>query len=273
MKKNLYLITMLMGLLMLGSCKKDNSVAEFSIDPENQTVIISYEAQEGTIPFKSSVAWSAESDADWLTVSPASGDGSGDVQTVGYKVSENNTTAERTANVTVKAGDHSIVVKVIQKCANYFKIDDTVYPVSDLKAYLSDNGQIWFYLVSGGLYFEKEDGEDEYYMLGVGNYLDIDFGIKDGVLNQDDPTYCWAYLDYDVEDDSDSEEINFSLDKSFFSASVVMTENNVTLKAKTIEASEDVSSARVLTIYYDGPYKYEAEEIKDDPDDEDDEVI
>lgn len=59
-------------------------------------------------------AWSATSDAAWLTVSPTSGSGSGSLSNVTFSAAENNTGSARTAHVTFVQGDDTAVVDICQ---------------------------------------------------------------------------------------------------------------------------------------------------------------
>lgn len=70
-------------------------------------------ATSGSFTVTSSRDWTAVSDSDWLTISPASGSASVSGATVTFNAPEN-TSAERTATVTIKAGGDTKVVTVTQ---------------------------------------------------------------------------------------------------------------------------------------------------------------
>lgn len=80
------------------------------------TSLIKVEAQGGSqeISFKTNVPWSIYSDATWVTVAPSSGGASDSYQKVTVTVSENSDEAERTATLTVTAGEKSSPVNVTQ---------------------------------------------------------------------------------------------------------------------------------------------------------------
>lgn len=58
--------------------------------------------------------WTAVSDADWLTVSPSAGEGSGAIATLALTVAAN-TADERTAHITVTQGDETVTITVSQR--------------------------------------------------------------------------------------------------------------------------------------------------------------
>ena len=69
----------------------------------------------GTIEVSGNTEWTATDDADWLTVSPASGDGGG---TITVTATANTGTAPRDATVTVTCGDITRTVTVTQSGAS-----------------------------------------------------------------------------------------------------------------------------------------------------------
>lgn len=67
----------------------------------------------GSFTVTSSRDWTAVSDSEWLTISPASGSASVSAATVTFNAPEN-TSAERTAKITITAGEDTKVVTVTQ---------------------------------------------------------------------------------------------------------------------------------------------------------------
>lgn len=70
-------------------------------------------ATGGSFTVTSSRDWTAVSDSEWLTISPASGSASVSAATVTFNAPEN-TSAERTAKITITAGEDTKVVNVTQ---------------------------------------------------------------------------------------------------------------------------------------------------------------
>lgn len=124
-------VLLMAAMMMVTSCKKDlpegieNIVVgkggeaestdlevtpELSLDTSNLT----FTAESGNRSFsvKSNTSWSVSSDKSWCSVSPTSGKNDGDVLVV---VQANNSTEERTATVTVKAGSITRTLAVSQK--------------------------------------------------------------------------------------------------------------------------------------------------------------
>ena len=70
-------------------------------------------ATSGSFTVTSSRDWTAVSDSEWLTISPASGSASVSAATVTFNAPEN-TSAERTAKITITAGEDTKVITVTQ---------------------------------------------------------------------------------------------------------------------------------------------------------------
>ena len=81
------------------ACQKEDLIPELTLDKTS----VSVEAAGGKVEFSvtSNVAWTAVSDASWVTIEPASGKGGAPVK-VTATVAANDTEQEKTANVTVK---------------------------------------------------------------------------------------------------------------------------------------------------------------------------
>jgi DNA/RNA endonuclease G (NUC1) len=76
------------------------------------SVVASGDAQD--ISFKTNQSWSISSDAAWVTAHPTSGSASDSYQFVTVTVAPNTETAERTATLTVTAGEKSAQVSIKQ---------------------------------------------------------------------------------------------------------------------------------------------------------------
>ena len=92
---------------------KNSITFEHVFEVSEDSFDIAGAATSGSFTVTSSRDWTAVSDSDWLTISPASGSASVSGATVTFNVPEN-TSAERTATVTIKAGGDTKVVTVTQ---------------------------------------------------------------------------------------------------------------------------------------------------------------
>ena len=110
---------LLIGMLAMAAavaCKQDEPVEEPSLEVNKTAVALAATAGEATFNVTANNAWSAEADADWVSLDPASGAGEEKAATV--KVTADDNTAEaRTATVTVKSGNLTRTVKVTQAAA------------------------------------------------------------------------------------------------------------------------------------------------------------
>lgn len=86
--------------------------AELTPSTSNITVLAKGETKNMTV--KATAAWTAASNVDWITVSPASGEGSDKSQALTLTVAQN-TGEERTGKVTFTMGDKTAVVTVTQQ--------------------------------------------------------------------------------------------------------------------------------------------------------------
>lgn len=96
-------------------------------DKNQSTLEFDAGASTQTVRFSTTQAWSAEvSSGDWCTVSPASGSAGNGSITV--SVSENTEEAERSATVTLKAGEASQTLRVAQEGAEDVSEPDPEQP-------------------------------------------------------------------------------------------------------------------------------------------------
>lgn len=99
----------------VASCDKpDVPVFEAKLDVDKVEVSVAATAGEASFNVTSNQPWIATSDADWVSIEPASGSASDKAVEVKLTAEDNKTTEAREATVTVKAGDLSKAVKVSQ---------------------------------------------------------------------------------------------------------------------------------------------------------------
>ena len=115
-QKIVLLIVALISVALFSSCQKQ----EVETSPECVAVITKPQATgetaaAGTRPvtIAATCNWSAQSDSNWLTVSPAEGEKG--MQEVLLTFSANTTGAPRTGKVTFTAGSHSETFTLVQK--------------------------------------------------------------------------------------------------------------------------------------------------------------
>ena len=100
------------AVLALVACQKEEAKSDPSISVNPTSASIEQAGGSVTISVTSNTSWTAASDATWLTVSPASGNGNGSVT---LSADENESGASRTAKVTFTAGTAKAVVNVGQQ--------------------------------------------------------------------------------------------------------------------------------------------------------------
>ena len=90
-------------------------IPQLNSDPyltvDKSSLSFDYSGSSSTFSISSNVSWTVTSSATWCTVSPASGSNNG---TVTVKVSENTTTADRSATITVTGGGITRTISVTQ---------------------------------------------------------------------------------------------------------------------------------------------------------------
>ena len=97
------------------SCdKQDVPVFEPKLDVDKSEVSVTAKEGEASFNVTSNQPWIATSDADWVSIEPASGSASDKAVEIKLTAEDNKTTEAREATVTVKAGDLSKAVKVSQ---------------------------------------------------------------------------------------------------------------------------------------------------------------
>lgn len=108
---------LLMGLAVV-ACDPDDVVVTPALDVDKDAVSVGAEAGEASFNVTSNVDWTASADADWVvSVTPSSGKASEEAVVVTVAVEENVAYEERTATVTVTAGELKKTVTVTQAAA------------------------------------------------------------------------------------------------------------------------------------------------------------
>lgn len=92
---------------------KNSITFEHVFEVSEDSFDIAGAATSGSFTVTSSRDWTAVSDSEWLTISPASGSASVSAATVTFNAPEN-TSAERTATITITAGEDTKVITVTQ---------------------------------------------------------------------------------------------------------------------------------------------------------------
>ena len=110
---------LLIGMLAMAAavaCKQDEPVEEPVLEVNKTAVALAATAAEGAFEVTANNAWSADADADWVSLDPANGAG-GENAVVVKVTAEDNTAEARTATVTVKSGNLTRTLKVVQAAA------------------------------------------------------------------------------------------------------------------------------------------------------------
>jgi len=106
----------LLALFFAASCEDPIEIpVNVNLGVSPKEVTIPADGGRATVSFSSPLAWEASSTADWLKISPASGE-AGDKIVLTLSATANESTDQRTANVTVKVKDYQFqeTVKVLQ---------------------------------------------------------------------------------------------------------------------------------------------------------------
>ena len=109
--------SLLCGVLAIAAavaCKPEDVVETPKLEVDKTAVSVAAEAGQATFNVTTNQDWTADADADWVSVNPSNGKASDKAVAVQVTAEDNATEAERTATVTVKAGNLSKTVKVTQ---------------------------------------------------------------------------------------------------------------------------------------------------------------
>ncbi|WP_027473866.1 cellulase family glycosylhydrolase [Saccharicrinis fermentans] len=122
------LLFILMSLMSLGGCSKD----EASVTPELVLSVaqleVSQTGETKTIHLKSNVNWTIESSEEWCSIVPASG--SAGTNAIMLTVSENSTYEVRTSSIKVTAGDMSKTLELTQNENYLLALEQSAFDVS-----------------------------------------------------------------------------------------------------------------------------------------------
>lgn len=110
MKKFLLAATVMLAAFAW-SCKKQETVAD-AVTIKTDETVVSVEGGVVSIALNATVAWTAKSSQDWVTISPASGN-AGDA-TIKASVLKNDTTDDRKAVITITAGTAKATYNLVQ---------------------------------------------------------------------------------------------------------------------------------------------------------------
>lgn len=109
--------SILCGMLAIAAsvaCKPDEVVVTPKLDVDKTAVSVAAQAGEASFNVTSNQDWTASADADWVTVTPNNAKAADKAVAVKITAEDNAVETERTATVTVKAGELSKTVKVTQ---------------------------------------------------------------------------------------------------------------------------------------------------------------
>lgn len=110
MKKILLAATVMLAAFAW-SCKKQETVAD-AVTIKTDETVVSVEGGVVSIAINATVAWTAKSSQDWVTISPASGN-AGDA-TIKASVLKNDTNDNRKAEITITAGTAKATYNLVQ---------------------------------------------------------------------------------------------------------------------------------------------------------------
>ncbi len=86
-----------------------------------------------------SAGWQSTADCDWVSVTPASGNGNGEVAQLTITVAPNPTEERRTAHITFSQGDETKVLTIVQKDV-----------LGTVDGWVGNSEQLWSYETDGG---------------------------------------------------------------------------------------------------------------------------
>jgi len=152
-----------------GQTKATVSVSQAAAEEPKVSVTpssVSFEYGGGSqsVSLSANYAWTAESDASWLTLSPSSGEASDNAQSVNLVAEANTTTSSRTATVTFTLSDGSTkaTVSVTQQAVGSYTVteavslaDDTDLSISGTVAAVTRRGFILYDGTSAIFVYDK----------------------------------------------------------------------------------------------------------------------
>lgn len=138
MKKPLTLLKTVAIAVLIAGCGETGKESDPEVTPKinipedifTSGISVESTSQSVALNFSSNVAWSATVSADWITISPSSGEAGNN--SVKVNVEENTAITERTATITLKTDDGKAAafVKVTQDATDVIlKIDQSCFTV------------------------------------------------------------------------------------------------------------------------------------------------
>ena len=144
MKKFMFAVAVLCAGLIVSSCEEELADFGITVDPSSNEILNqileSNDLTGSSVSFKTSGAWTSEikgvpSDSKsypmWLSIDPDHGDSAGDY-TIKIELLENETDADRTAEVVIKSGEKTLSMKVTQKARPYIAVSSVILNSSEL---------------------------------------------------------------------------------------------------------------------------------------------
>lgn len=130
------------AFLSLAGCHRDESISDENISASRDALWFSTEASSQTITITTDCSWSIEknSDAQWFTVSPMSGDKAPNGTTITISVQEYQGEDYRSASFTIKSpeGKSNVTVNISQNEVEFSSIINTIYGVSKVEHWNTD---------------------------------------------------------------------------------------------------------------------------------------
>lgn len=104
-KKILYSISLMVIGVFFNFCEKDSETEKMELNVSTEKLNFTGEEASQTIDIISNIEWTATSNVEWCTISPAIGNGNA---TITITLQNNNTTSERKGVITVKDSKNSL---------------------------------------------------------------------------------------------------------------------------------------------------------------------
>lgn len=180
MLKKIAIVCML--AIVVTACHKE---APASLSMLNSVLLVDAAGGTQDISFKTNQSWSVRSDAGWVSVAPASGGASESYQVVNVTVAENTDEAERTATLTVTAGEKSALVAVKQagKPATPPQQRMTISEFRNKKA-----GDNTWYELTGVIASQPEDQYGNFFMTDETGYIYV-YGLCEKKVDKNDQSF------------------------------------------------------------------------------------
>ncbi len=149
--------------------------------------VLLYDSQGGTqdISFKTNRSWSIRSDADWATVTPASGSSSDSYQVVTVSATENADEAERTATLTVVAGEKSAQV-ALKQAGKPAAPPQQRMTISEFKNKKADDST--WYELTGVISSQPEEKYGNFFMTDESGYVYV-YGLCEKKVDKNDQSF------------------------------------------------------------------------------------